>query len=388
MKIAAFIPARSGSKRIPDKNLQTIMGVPLFLWAANNLNRVLSKDEIFIDSDSDEILDLARTHSFGALKRPADLATNATDGNRFMMWEVSNVDADLYIQHLPPMPFLKKATLDQALYKVLNRGFDSAVGVTKKHLYLWDDKGPLYDRMNIPNSFTLPETIIEGMGLYIVKKEAILANRTRFGVTPYLQVLDSFETVDIDYPEDLEFARTLAKGLGPDSVYTMGLSELYSYSKTIKLLVVDVDGTLTDGGMYFSTSGDEFKKFNTKDGLALARLVQSGTEVAFLSSGFRYEIIKLRAEMLGITRYNVGQSSKLDVMQQWITDLGLQMDEVAYIGDDINDLVLVDKVGVFAAPSDASSEVLEKCNIILNTPGGRGCVREFIDRYMGNQESS
>src|SRR5258706_15124128 len=144
-KIIGFVPARSGSIRTPGKNLQLIEGVPLFLWAANNVNRCLDKESIFIDSDSDEILSLAKSHGFGAIRRPPDLATNATDGNRFMLWEVSNVDADIYVQHLPPMIFLKRENLKVAIDAVVLKGHDYAFVVIQEHFYLWNNNKPTND---------------------------------------------------------------------------------------------------------------------------------------------------------------------------------------------------------------------------------------------------
>ena len=226
MRIVGFVPARGGSERTPNKNISELDGVPLFLCAANNLNKILDKKDIYVDSDSDLILEKADKCGFQCIKRPDDLATNATDGNKFMLWEVSNVEADVYIQHLPPMPFLKKETLNRALENVLNEKYDSAVGVIKEKFYLWSNNTPCYDKLNIPNSFELNDTIIEGMGIYITTKESILNNKTRFGNKPYLIELNKYESIDIDYPTDLEFAKSVMKGLNDNSEYKDGLNEI------------------------------------------------------------------------------------------------------------------------------------------------------------------
>lgn len=380
-KIAAFVPARGGSERTPGKNLQHICGVPLFLWAANNLSRCLKREDIYIDSDSDEILGIARSHGFNVIKRPADLATNATDGNRFMLWEVSNVEAEVYVQHLPPMIFLKQETLSSAINAVVNEGYDSAFSAIREHFYIWKDNKPTYDLKNIPNSFTLPLLTIEGMGLYVVKRETILSNRTRVGDHPYLVQMDKYEAIDIDYPEDLEFARSVAKGVGKDSPYTVGI-DAYRIKNDVRLFVIDIDGTLTDGGMYYSEGGEELKKFNTKDGLGIKRLASQGVAIAFLSTGKNIGLIERRADHLGVSKVYAGHESKEKILKQWCDELGVTMKEVAYIGDDINDLVLISHVGLFACPSDAIEEIKEASHIVLSKAGGEGCVREFIDKYL------
>ncbi len=150
----------------------------------------------------------------------------------------------------------------------------------------------------------------------------------------------------------------------------------------IKFLALDVDGVLTDGGMYYSNSGDEFKKFNTKDGLGIKRLVASGMNVAFISNGINDVLIRNRAKLLGVQYVYVGLDKKTIILEQWIHELQLDYSQIAYIGDDINDLEIIDKVGFSACPNDAVKAVKEKANTILNTKGGEGCVREFIDTYF------
>lgn len=381
--VVGFIPARGGSIRTPGKNLQKILGVPLFLWAANNLNRILPKENIYIDSDSEEILSLAQKHGFRTIKRPENLATNSTNGNEFMLWEVSNVEADIYVQHLPPMIFLKRETLDKAINAVTSGEYDSAVGVISEHFYMWEEGKPKYDLLNLPNSFTLPLSIIEGMGLYVTTRESILKNKTRIGKNPALIQLDKFEAIDIDYPADLEFARAAAKGLGFGSVYTDRIETIIEQQKfDAKMLVLDVDGTLTDGGMYYSQSGDEFKKFNTKDGIGIKSALESGIKVGFLSHGKNEKLIQERGKHLQINKIYVGHRPKTEVLKEWCDELGILMNQVAYVGDDVNDLSLVNEVGLFACPNDAIDKVKEASHIILSKSGGEGCVREFIDSYL------
>lgn len=386
-KVVGFVPARGGSIRTPGKNLQKVLGVPLFLWAANNLSRCLPKENIYVDSDSDEILALAKKHGFGAIKRPDDLATNATNGNEFMLWEVSNIDADIYVQHLPPMIFLQKDTLSKAIESVVSGEYDSAVGVISEHFYMWENGKPKYDLLNLPNSFTLPLSIIEGMGLYVTTKDSILSQKTRIGKNPALIQLDKFEAIDIDYPSDLELARAVAKGMGFESNYTFGIKQLAEQNKfKPRMVVLDIDGTLTDGGMYYTESGDEFKKFNTKDGLGIKKLIESGIKVGFLSHGKNTKLIQERANHLKVHNVYVGAKPKNEVLNTWCAEYSISISEVAYVGDDINDLSLANEVGLFACPNDALNIVKENSHIVLSKNGGEGCVRELIDLYINTDK--
>ena len=223
-KIIGFIPARGGSTRVSRKNMREIGGIPLFLRSCYNLHQILSKESIVVDSDDDEILSIAKNHGFSTLKRPDELASNATDGNAFFRWETSNYpDADIYIQHLPPMPFLSKSTLEKCLDAVEKEGYDSVVCVGKEHFYLWDEKTcqPLYDIEHIPNSYTLPETVYETMGLYVIRREVHLRTGLRIGKEYKMISLNKFEQIDINYPEDYDLAVAVERGLHDDSAYAI-----------------------------------------------------------------------------------------------------------------------------------------------------------------------
>ena len=152
--------------------------------------------------------------------------------------------------------------------------------------------------------------------------------------------------------------------------------------KKIKLVVLDVDGVMTDGGMYFSESGDQFKKFNTKDGMGILELIKKGMEVAIISSGFKSNLVHKRAEMLGIRYCSVNRSPKLERLLSICEDLKINFENVAMIGDDINDLEIIRKVGFSSCPKDAVNSVKREVDKILETKGGYGCIRELIDKYI------
>ena len=151
----------------------------------------------------------------------------------------------------------------------------------------------------------------------------------------------------------------------------------------IKLLILDVDGVMTDGGMYFSDNGEQLKKFNTKDGMGIIHLTRNHFQVGIISSGFKGEMVKTRAEMLGIQHFYLGRGQKLDVLNEWCSALHISLSQVAMIGDDVNDLAVMRAVGYTASPSDAVSSVLSQVDCILRTKGGEGCIREFIEEVMG-----
>lgn len=171
-----------------------------------------------------------------------------------------------------------------------------------------------------------------------------------------------------------------------DFLITVNLSRVEELQSFVpKLLVMDADGVLTDGGMYYTESGDEFKKFNAKDGMALKAIKQEGVKTGLISNGTNQQIIAKRASVLQIDLVEVSQVKKIDVLTAWCTQLGIELNQVAYIGDDINDLDVIRAVGFSACPADAVNVVKKEVSVILSKKGGEGCVREWIDTYFLRQ---
>ena len=150
----------------------------------------------------------------------------------------------------------------------------------------------------------------------------------------------------------------------------------------IKLLILDVDGTMTDNGIYIDEKGIESKKYNAKDGVGIYELIKNNVIVGIISHSEKGDGIKSRASYLGIKYCHVGNEPKEEILKTWIKKLEIKLEEVAFIGDDINDLSIIDIVGFSACPYDSSDPVKRKVSLVLNTKGGYGCVREFSDLYL------
>jgi YrbI family 3-deoxy-D-manno-octulosonate 8-phosphate phosphatase len=165
-------------------------------------------------------------------------------------------------------------------------------------------------------------------------------------------------------------------------VHSVKTNQLKSKIDQIKLLVLDVDGVMTDGGMYMTENGDQMKKFNTKDGMAIIHLTKSNFPVAIISSGFKGEAVTSRANTLGIQYCSVNREPKLDRLNKICSELSIDLSNVAMIGDDINDLEVLKLIGLSVCPIDAVPVIKKNVDIVLNLNGGKGCVREFIDNYM------
>ena len=150
----------------------------------------------------------------------------------------------------------------------------------------------------------------------------------------------------------------------------------------IRLLTLDVDGVLTDGGIYLTEKGDLLKKFNTKDGVGIRQAVKTGITVAFISAGKSKNILNTRAKMLGVKYVYAGDEEKLSVLGKICKKMKINFENVAHVGDDTNDLKILSAVGLSACPADGMKEVKKITDVVLKKNGGDGCVREFIDNYL------
>ena len=151
--------------------------------------------------------------------------------------------------------------------------------------------------------------------------------------------------------------------------------------KDIKFLVLDVDGTLTDGKIYVDDKDNSFKAFNVKDGFALVNWLKLGGEVAILT-GKKSNIVERRAKELGIKYIIQGSKNKKQDLKNLLNKLNITFENVAYMGDDLNDLGVMKSVGFSACPKDSVQEVLEITNFISSKNGGDGAVREFLEHIM------
>lgn len=213
MKVVAFLPAKGTSSRVDNKNIKLLDGKPLFLHSLEKLTECEFIDEVYLDTESDDIIELASEVDCKVLKRDPSLANNKTDGHQLFMNEVHQVEADIYIQILCTSPFIEKETLRQGVHQLIESAeHDSAVLVREERQYLWKDGKPTYDIDRIPNSNELAPNVIETMGLYMVKRDAALNLKKRIGLTPFILKASPTEAIDVNYPEDFELADLIAAG--------------------------------------------------------------------------------------------------------------------------------------------------------------------------------
>lgn len=157
--------------------------------------------------------------------------------------------------------------------------------------------------------------------------------------------------------------------------------ELLDRFRQVKLMAMDVDGVLTDGGVYVLEDGTEMRRFDIKDGLGMKRVMAAGVPVVWISAG-KCEAVRHRARRLGIEEVYLGAEDKFELLASICLNKGISLEDTLYIGDDLTDLEVLERVGLPCAPADAVEEISVKVRYVTRARGGRGAIREICDLLL------
>lgn len=385
MKVIAFIPVRGGSKSIPLKNIKPLCGKPLVCWNIEALEACPQVDEIVVATDSDEIWKTVESRDYKKTKLYRRSAENACDtaSTESVMLEYikyANLPAsDIFMLVQATSPLTESIHFSEALQKYSIGEYDSMLTCVRNYRFFWNEDGISmnYDYMNRPRRQNFSGMLMENGAFYINTVGKILSNGNRLGGKIGIYEMPEYTATEIDEPDDWMILEKLMRKYKSEF-------QKSSTKPSIKLFVTDIDGTLTDGGMYYSENGDELKKFNTRDGMGFGMLREAGIKTAIVTSEDR-ELNRRRAEKMKIDYLVQGKrdGGKLAAVSEIVKELGISMHDVAYIGDDVNCIDLLSSVGYAACPTDACSKVKEIPGIaVMTKKGGEGCVREYIETIL------
>ncbi len=206
MKVVAFVPIRLNSKRVVGKNLKILGDKPLMHYILETLTKVSLIDEIYVYC-SDETIASQLPSGVKFLKRDSCLDSDETLGGDIYDAFVKEVDADVYLLGHTTSPFIKVATINNAIDKVLSGEYDSSFSAQKVQTFTWYKGKPLnYNLTNIPRTQDIEPVFVETSSFYIFRRETWMECHQRIGAKPYMALIDQIEGIDIDYPEDFDFA--------------------------------------------------------------------------------------------------------------------------------------------------------------------------------------
>lgn len=402
-EILAVVPARGGSKSIPKKNIKLLSGIPLIAYSIAAGLQSKHVTRVIVSTDSEEIAQIAK--EWGAevpFLRPPELAADSSlDIELFqhaLPWleEHEGYIPDFVVQLRPTTPLRPPDCVDRAIEIMLQHpDADSVRGVVpsgQNPYKMWRlDSGedapmkPLLQEGFVePYNMLrqqLPSTYWQTGHIDVIKRDTILKQNSMSGNAIYPLVLESRYTVDIDNLNDWDRVEwmierlnlPIAKPLRPGKSAKNPLED-------VKLLVLDFDGVMTDNRVWVSEDGTEWVAAHRGDGMGVEMVRETGVEVMVLSREMN-PVVAARCRKLNIT-YQHGLREKVPALQQIIQERQLNLDEVVYVGNDINDLGCMRLVGCGVAVADAHPKVLAEADIVLSKAGGFGAVRELCDRIV------
>lgn len=384
----AFIPVRGGSKSIPLKNIKPISGKPLVYWTVKAACGCKYIDKVYVATDSDRIKDIVESFKNGieaelfskleVIGRSAESASDTASTEFAMLEFASNYEFDNIVLVQATSPLLQSIDLERGFETFAEDGTDSVISVVPQKRFHWayDENhfaNPTnYDVYKRPRRQEFDGYLVENGAFYITSKKGLLKSQNRVSGNIKAVEMDEDTFFEIDEPSDWVIIEALMKKKGISAPVEI---------PEIKMFLTDCDGCLTDGGMYYSEHGDELKKFNTRDGMGFALLREKGIVTGIVTSE-SVELNKRRAEKLKLDILEAGCKDKVAIIKQICQERGIDLMNVAYIGDDINDLEVIKMVGFGCCPADAMPQVREAAKYVAKAKGGEGVIREIIDRII------
>ena len=403
MKVIAVIPARYTSTRLPGKPLADICGKPMIQHVYERVSQVPLFDAIIVATDVLRIMDAVAEFGGSACMT----SPNCASGSDRLIEVSHKYPADIYVNIQGDEPLVEPESLKRIVeellahpdvhvatlcYPISKKQAQSSnlVKVVRNHqgdaLYFSRSLVPFAREKNTS------VTYYGHLGVYAYRAGFL----QRFGSLPpspleqiekleQLRILQAgvpIRTVEtcssalgVDTPEDLEVVRAVMSGR------TLKEYSLKEKLARIKLIITDIDGIFTDGGLYYSNSGEFIKKFNVKDGLGIALLRVFGIKLAVLS-GRDSESLRKRLADLDVTSFELGQLKKNVACRELIRQEQVMPEETLFIGDDLPDAFAFEQCGVSVTVADAPIYIRERADIVLTRQGGGGALRELIDMLI------
>ena len=404
MNAVAVIPARYASTRLPGKPLLDICGKPLIQHVWETVSRARGLDEVVVATD-----DMRIAHAVQAFGGKVCMTSpDCRSGSDRVREVAASLAADVYVNVQGDEPLLEASAIER-LRDVFTEDASVQVATLCSRISEEQARSPhqvkvvrdhagnalYFSRAPLPFVRESGESteFLGHVGIYAYRADALRG----FASLPFspLEQAEKLEQlrflqagipvcvlevppmgVGVDTPEDLERVRAVVR--------KRRRAEALEKLKRVRLVITDVDGVLTDGGLYYGPDGECLKRFHARDGLGVKLLQQAGIQVAVLS-GRDCPALRRRLADLGITEAVLEQVDKRAVLSGIIERCGVSAEEVAFIGDDIPDMEVFALCGVSVTVGDAPDYVKAKADLVLECQGGQGAFRELLDVILPRQ---
>ena len=382
MKTIAIIPARGGSKSVPKKNIRLLSGKPLIAHTIENAKASHYIDAVFVSTDDEEIATVSRKYGAEVIIRPERLATDTATSESALehaliyLKDTKEYEPDLVVFLQCTSPLMLSEDIDGTVQALLNENADSALAVTPFHYFLWqrDDKGDAvginHDKRVRPLRQKQEPQFLETGAVYVMRTQGFKQAKHRFFGKTAMYVMPPERCLEIDEPVDFRIAEVLMRE-------QQQWQKLQILPYPIAALVLDFDGVFTDNKVVVFQDGQEAVICDRRDGWGLAQLKRFGIPILVLSTAENL-VVQARSDKLSIACIH-GIQDKLAALSEWLRANRINISQVVYVGNDINDIACLQAVGCGVAVSDAHPQVQAAARIVLSAPGGKGAIREIAE---------
>ena len=382
-KVLAIIPARGGSKGIPQKNIQLLCGKPLLTWSIAAAKASEWVERVIVSTDASSIAEVARGAGAEVIMRPSEISGDLARSESALLHTLEclrsreNYQPDYLVFLQATSPLTVAEDIDGTVQTLLDEGADSALAVAPFHYFLWEKSSDNQAiGINHDKSFRPLRQEREGQqyretgAIYVMETRQFLQAGHRFFGKTSLYVMPEERCHEIDEPVDFAIAEGLMR-----QQLKRSYQELLP--KKIEAVVYDFDGVFTDNRVHLNEAGLESGTCHRGDGMGCQQLQRHGIRQLILSSEVN-PVVAARGQKLGLTVIQ-GVRSKLERLQQWLGENAIALEHTLFLGNDINDRECLKAVGCGVIVADAHPSVFSCAKIVLENKGGFGAIRELTD---------
>ncbi|MDD5433882.1 MAG: acylneuraminate cytidylyltransferase [Nitrospira sp.] len=384
--IVAIIPARGGSKSIPRKNIIDFCGKPLIAWSIELALASKYISDVYVTTDDKEIANVSQAYGAKIIWRPPELATDIASSEDALLHAISDIEKvrkiDLIVFLQATSPIRDTNDVDKAIEEFSSKKADSLFSAAVlEDFCIWEKaksgiRSMTFDYKNRGRRQDRQPYYLENGSIYIFKPDILKQNNNRLGGSIALYQMPFWKSYEIDSIEDIEVCEYFMRNK------VLKNQNKFFLLQNIHLIVYDFDGVFTDNKVILREDGLESVIVNRADGLAVGMLNDLGIKQIILSKE-KNKVVETRGNKLGITVIK-GVDNKKDRLVSYCREENIQLENVLYIGNDINDLEVMKIVGFPICPSDAYRDIKDISKVILDASGGNGVAREilkYIEKY-------
>ncbi|MFB7249497.1 cytidylyltransferase domain-containing protein [Microbacterium sp. NPDC056234] len=380
-RTVAIIPARGGSKQVPGKNLRRIGGLPLVERAVRAAAAASGIDLVVVSTDDAEIAAVAAAAGARVITRPAEISGDTASSESAVLHALDELESEdvrvgtvVFMQ--ATSPFIPTSGLDEAVELISSGRFDSVFSAHETYGFLWrrDEDGAAeainHDASHRPRRQDREPHYLETGAFYAFGAAGFRAAGHRFFGRIGIVEVPEQTAVEIDDAQQLAMAAAVADLIDRPSGDRID----------VRAVVTDFDGVHTDDTALVDSEGREHVRVSREDGMGVSLLRRAGIPMLILSTEVN-PVVRARADKLKVPVLH-GIDDKAAALTAWAAEQGIALGDVAYLGNDVNDLGAMRIVGWPVAVGNAHPAVREQARIVLNRNGGQGAVRELVERVL------